>query len=275
MKPTNRFFTALAAMLLFFNTSTILAQEEQKGPQYMTVTTMHWNMDYDDFDMDTWRSVEKEYLDKVIKKNDYLLGSSFYLHQMTPDNTELVYVRVYGSWEDIEKASMRDEELQKEAWPDKGEREAFLKKQQAYYSHEHSDEIYYTLPWVKPIPADNDKDMICYVRKTHFAYPEDGSNDEIGKLMSENFDAYVKNNPLIKAYYPQRHAWGTDGTEMMEGFFLDSMADLEKMFDGLGDLAKKAWSDETERKARGEKLAKYFTGVHGDAVYKYIAALSK
>ena len=191
MKTTNRFFSAVAVMLLLFSSTTISAQnEEQKTPRYITVTMLHWNMDYEDFDMDTWKSVEKEYLDKVTKKNEYIMGSSMYLHQMTPDNTELVAVTVYGSWEDIEKASARDAELAKEAWPDEKDRQAFFKKQQAYYTHDHSDEIYSTLPLVKPIPAGNTKDLICYVRKSHLAFPDDGSNDEIRTLMAENFDVF-------------------------------------------------------------------------------------
>lgn len=272
MKPIKQFFTALVMAFLLCISAISMAQE---APQYLTVTTMHWNMEMEDFDMATWKAIEKEYLDKVTKKNDHIMASSFYLHQMTPDNTELIYVRVYGSWADIEKAAQKDTELEKAAWPDEKAREAFMKKQQAYYSHNHSDEIYSTLPLVKPVPAGNTKDLICYVRTNHLAFPSDGSNEEIRTLMNENFEKLVKSNPLIKGYYPHRHAWGTDGTEMMEAFFLDSMADLEKMFDGLPELAKKAWPDEKVRKERAKKFDKYFTGVHGDAVYKLVAELSK
>lgn len=275
MKTTNHFFKAIAMGLLLLISITSFAQAAPTGPQYITVTTMHWNMDMEDFDMATWKAGEKEYLEKVTKKNDYVMGASFYLHQMTPDNRELIYVRVYGSWADIEKAAAKDSELEKAAWPDKTAREAFLKKQQAYYSRYHSDEIYSTLANVKPIPENNTKDLICYVRTSHLAFPEDGDMDEIRGLMKENFDKLIMANPLIKGYYPNRHAWGKDGREIMEGFFLDSMADLEKMFDGLDELTKKAWPDEAARKERGKKFDKYFTGVHGDAIYKLVAELSK
>ncbi|WP_445733376.1 hypothetical protein [Mariniflexile sp.] len=275
MKTTNQFFKTMAMALLLCISTTIFAQDKPEGPQYLTVTTLHWNMDMEDFDMATWKAIEKEYLEKVTRKNDHVMASSFYLHQMTPDNTELIYVRVYGSWADIEKAAEKDGELETAAWPDKTAREAFLKKQQAYYSRYHSDEIYTAMPLVKPIPENNNKDLICYVRTTHLAFPEDGNIDEIRGLMNENFEKLVKPNPLVKGYYPNRHAWGKDGTEMMEAFFLDSMADLEKMFDGLPELAKKAWPDEAARKERDKKFDKYFTGVHGDAVYKFVAELSK
>ncbi|MEC3906706.1 hypothetical protein VOI54_06725 [Tamlana sp. 2201CG12-4] len=275
MKTTSQLISAIAMMLLLCFTTTVLAQEEeQKGSQYITVTTLHWNMDYEDFDMDTWKAVEKEYLDKVTAKNDHVMGSSFYLHQMTPDNRELVYVRVYGSWDAIEKAGSRDSELEKEGWPDEEERKAFMKKRNAYYSNFHSDEIYVTLPLVKPL-EDVSKDLICYVRTSHMDFPEDGKTDEIKMLMNENFEKLIKNNPLIKAYYSHRHAWGKDATEMIEAFFLDSMTDLDKLFEGLPALIEESWPDEEERKARWKTLNSYFTGVHGDAVFKFVAGLSK
>jgi len=276
MKTTNRFFSAMAVMLLlFYAIETPAQEEEQMPPQFITVTTMHWNMDMEDFDMDTWKSVEKEYLDKVTAKNDHIMSSSFYVHNLTPDNTELIYVRAYGSWADIEKASIRDSELEKEAWPDETAREAFLKKQRSYYSHEHSDEIYATMPPLAKEMADWSKDMVCYIRKSHMAFPEDGKNDELRTLYTEYVDKMIKANPLIKGYYPHRHAWGTDGTEMMEALFVDSMADLEKMFEGMDALAKEAWPDEAARKERNKVMSKYFTGVHSDYVYSLVAGLGK
>ena len=276
MKKTSQFIVAIVLPLLLLSTSSIFAQEEKEeaSSMYMTVTTLHWNMDYEDFDMDTWKSVEKEYLDKVTAKNEYVANSSFYLHQLTPDNRELIYVRVYKTWNDIDKAGERDYELAKEAWPDEAERKAFMAKQSAYYDHDHSDEIYQTLPLTKHV-EDWSKDLICYVRTNHLAFPDDGENDEIKALMNENFDKLIKDNALVKGYYTHRHVWGADGSEMKEAYFLDSLGDLDKMFDELPDLMKEAWPDEDARKARGEKFNKYFTGVHGDAVFTFVAGLGK
>ncbi|TNJ45243.1 hypothetical protein KFZ70_07000 [Tamlana fucoidanivorans] len=274
MKTTNQILLLLS-FLLVSSTSFVMAQDDApKRPKYITVTTMHWNMDYEDFDMDTWKSVEKEYLEKVTMKNEYVMNSSFYLHQMTPDNTELIYVRTYENWADIEKAGERDNELTKEAWPEEEDRDAFLNKQRAYYSNQHADEIYNTMSFVKPL-KDVSKDLICYVRTNHMAFPEDGDIEEIRALMTSNFEKLIKDNDLIKGYYTHRHAWGHDATEMMEAYFLDSMADLEKMFDGLPELMKEAWPDEAERKERWKTFNKYFNGVHGDAVYQFVAGLSK
>ena len=274
MKTNKLFFMVITAVLLLCNSTIALAQEEAKVPQYYTVTTMHWNMDYEDFDMDTWKAVEKEYLDKVVMKNEHLMGSSIYLHHTTPDNTELLYVQVYESWDAIDKAAERNGELAKEAWSDDEERKAYFKKRNAYYSNLHSDEIYATMSGAKVLQEPT-KDMILYLRTSHFAFPEDGTLDEFKTLRSEFNEKVIHKNELIKGYYPGAHAYGADRTEFVEAFFFDSAADLDKMFDRNDELRKEAWPDEVARKERGKKVGKYFTGVHGDAIYTQVYGLSK
>jgi len=273
---TNRFFSALVVMLLLFNFQSIQAQDDApEAPEYITVTTAHWNMDYEDFDMDTWKAVEKEYLDKVIKKNDHIMGYSIYLHQISPDNSEIIFVNTYASWDDIDKASTRNGELAREAWPDDDARGAFFDKQSAYYSPDHSDEIYAPMSGAKLMTEAPTKDLICYVRKSHFAFPEDGSNAEFQELRKGYIDNLINKNEYIKAYYPHAHAWGSDRTEFLEAFFIESLGDMDKMFERFGELSEEAWPDEAARKERGKKIGKYFTGVHGDTVYKWIHELSK
>ncbi len=274
MKTINRLLMVVTVALLLVN-STVFAQEEQKAPEYYTVTTMHWNMDYEDFDLDTWKAVEKEFLDKVTMKNEHLMGSSIYLHHTTPDNTELLYVQVYESWDAIDKAADRNDELAKEAWPDDDARKAYFKKRSAYYSNLHSDEIYATMSGAKPMAEQPTEDIILYVRKNHFAFPEDGTMEEFKTLRSEYLENVIHKNELIKGYYPGAHAYGADRTEYIEAYFFDSLTDFDKMFDRNAELIKEAWPDDEVRKERGKKAGKYFTGVHGDYIYTRVAGLSK
>ncbi|PCJ92847.1 MAG: hypothetical protein COA50_15050 [Flavobacteriaceae bacterium] len=253
----------------------MLAQEEEKAPKYYTVTTFHWNMDYEDFDMDTWKAMEKEYLDHVTMKNEHIMRSSLYLHHTTPDNTELLGVQVFDSWDAIEKASARNRELAKEAWPDEDKRKAYFKSRRAYYSNSHSDEIYRILPYTKPLAEKATKELILYLRKGHFAFPKDGDGDEIKKLRTEYMDNIIHKNEHIKAYYSAAHYYGADGTESVEAFLFDSMDELDKMFDRIVELRKEAWPDEDVRKARGKLAQKYFTQVHGDYIYSLVHELSK
>ncbi|MEZ4793343.1 MAG: hypothetical protein R2783_07750 [Gelidibacter sp.] len=272
MKTINQFFMAMATMLLLCHTSTFA--QDQKGPAYVTVTTMHWNMNNKDFKKDEWKAVEKEYLDKVTMKNEYVMSAEFFLHKMTPDNTELLYVQTYPSWEAIGKAATRNTELAKEAWPDAKDRSAFYDKRNAYYSPMHSDEIYATMPNAKLMTSKPTKDMICYLRKGHFKFDE-GSDEEFAAQDKEYFDNVTAKNEYIKAYYPVAHAWGSDRTEFVEAIFLDSMADLDKMFDRDTELYEAHWKDEAARKAMDDMGAKYFDGRHGDYVYTYVADLAK
>ncbi|UKM65963.1 hypothetical protein GSB9_02535 [Flavobacteriaceae bacterium GSB9] len=276
MKTTNQLLLAIVFVLLLITPTVNFAQEEShKTPAFIAVTTMHWNMDKEDFSMDEWKAVEKEFIDKVVKKNEYILGASTYLHEFTPDNTELIYVQTFASWDDMGKFAERNAELAKEAWPDDEARKAFMDKRFSYYANEHSDEIYAPLPGAKLMKETPEKDMLCYVRKTHFAFPEDGSQEEFMEMRKEFIEKIINKNEYIKAYYPHVHAWGSDRTENLEAFFIESWADLDKMYDRNQELMEEAWPDEEARKEGGKKWNKYFTGVHGDYMYKWVHGLSK
>jgi hypothetical protein len=270
---TNLKFIAITSIMLLLNFS-VFAQSEANRPKYLSVTTMHWNMDKEDFNMDDWKAVEKEYLQKVVAKNEHITSASYYTHLFSPDNTEVLYVQTYPSWEAMEKAAERSEELAMQAWPDEKARGNFFKNRDSYFSVNHSDEIYAPLDGAKLIPQNNSKDLVLYVRRTHFTFPEDGSQKEFNEMRAENMSKVLSKNDYIKGYYPNVHAWGSDKTEFVEAFFVDSMCDLEKMFDKNGELISQAWPGDTG-KQRGKKWNKYFTGVHGDSAYTLVAELSK
>lgn len=274
MKTTNPLISVLVTLLMLISTPVILAQNGAEAPKFITVTTLHWNMNLENFDLDEWKAVEKEFLDKVTMKNEHIIGSSFYLHRFTADNTEVVHVQAYSSWGAIEKAAERSGELVEEAWANESDRSAFFKKRDAYYSKEHSDEIYATVSGAKFMAEDPTEDMICYVRKSHFSIPENGWWKEFDKLRTEN-KHIIENNEYLKAYYPNVHAWGTDRTDFVEAFYLNSLADLDKMFDRFDELIKETYPDEKVRKERGKKQGRYFTGVHSDYIYTYIVGLTK
>ncbi|SRX51966.1 hypothetical protein [Aequorivita sp. CIP111184] len=270
---TNLKFIATVSIMLLLNFS-VFAQNENNRPKYLSATTMHWNMEKEDFSMDAWKALEKEYLQKILSKNQYITSASYYTHLFTPDNSEVLYVQTYPSWEAMDKAAERSEELAKQAWPDEKARTAFFKKRDDYFSVNHSDEIYAPIDGAKLISQDNTKDLVLYIRKTYFTFPEDGTQKEFDEMRAENFAKVVSKNEYIKGYYPNVHAWGSDKTEFVEAFFVDSMCDMEKMFDRNGELIGQAWpGDSGER--RGKKWSKYFTGVHGDSAYTLVAEISK
>lgn len=264
MKTINPFFTAIVMMLLLFSTTIISAQEDpQKGPEYITVTKSYWNSE-NTSTMDEWRAIEKEYMEKVTKKNEYIMGSGYYTHLMTESSNEVIYVQSYPNWEAIDKAGKRNSELEKEAWPDEEARKAFLKKMNSAYSTFHSDEIYATLPGAKLMAEEPTKDMVLYLRQNKLAFPEDGTRDEFVSLRKKILENVIYKNEYIKAYYPSIHAWGSDKRDFNEAVLMDSLGDLEKMFDRNTALMKEAITEE-----EGKTLGKYFKS-HGDYVYTAI-----
>jgi hypothetical protein len=273
MKTTNRFFIALTTMLLLFST-TIFAQDDAPAEvKYYTVTTMHWNMDYENFDMDTWKAVEKEYMDKVTMKNEHIMLASYYLHHTSPDNSEILYVQGYASWDAIDKASQKDGELANEAWADDEEGNAYFTKKNAYYANKHSDEIYSVTKGAKEFAEPRTDGMILYLRKRHAAFPSDGSGKEFREIRDARLDM-VSKNEYIKGYFPHAHFYGADSSERVEAIFLSSLDDLGKMYARNAELAKEAIPDDAARKARAERAAKYSSG-HGDSFYTFVGGLNK
>jgi len=242
----------------------------------VTVTRSHWNMEFENFSMDEWKKLESEFHEKVTMKNEYITGSVVLLHNYTPDNSEILFGQVYANWGDVQKAVDRNRELAKEAWPDDEERQAFFKKQSAYYSNLHSDEIYSSMTLAKQFTEKPTEPMVYYVRTTHVTWPEDGKTEDIRAMRKEYVENVIHKDPSVQAYYPMRHLYGADSREMLEVFVVKSMADLEAMNSGgISELVNAQWPDEEKRKAFFKEMNKYSSPWHGDLVYTSVPELMK
>ncbi len=262
----NLMFGMLAFTILFISKS--FGQEapkEEFEPVFITVTTGHWNSD-PNTDFSDWLKTEKEYFDKVTKKNDLIIGSGYYTHYFTPDNSEVVFVSVYKNWEDIEKANDITTKLIEEGWPNEEERTAFLKKQNGYYSPMHSDEIYMSMDFTKPIKTDSKKPLLFYVKKN--------SLGQGGSGFKEYFENVTMKNPFVKGYYTHRHQWGSNSRDALEVFVFDKLGDIESSFDETDKLVKAHWPDEAKRKEFFKDYNKMFDG-HGDYIYHNVPELVK
>lgn len=264
----------LSAFLCFFVYSSLLFAQEEKT-YYLTATTMHRNTTTDGLSQDEWKAIEKEYFDKVVKKNEFIIGSNVVTHYFTADNTEIVFVTLYENWEAIDKAWARSQELVKQAWPDEKARKAFFEKRSKFYGNQHSDEIYVTMPGAKLMDKIADKQMIYYVRKANFDYPKDGTEKEFDELNKQYVDAVTKKNEFIKAYYPYAHAWGSNSTDFVEVFVFENLGDIEKAFAKDDELFSAQWKDEKKRDEFDKKIGKYFTKTHSDYIYRSVVGLEK
>ena len=77
---------------------------------------------------------------KVVAENEYIISERELRHQSGADMRDWVFITEYASWNDIDAASTRQNELVQAGWPDEKERSAFFDKFWKYAST-HSDEI--------------------------------------------------------------------------------------------------------------------------------------
>ncbi|WP_188220815.1 hypothetical protein [Flavobacterium pokkalii] len=245
-----------------------LKTQAQEEPQtvYITLTTMHRNLDADKKE---WMKAEQEFFDKVTSKNELIIGSDVLTHYFTENSSEILHVSAYKSWEDIEKAEKITDDLIMKAWPDEKDRKAFFEKYRSFYTPMHSDEIYVSVLEPKMLENPPKDPMVVYVRKSQTA------SRKLSDRLKEYNDKITFKNPFIKAYYPQRHYWGSDSRDFVEAFFFNSLADLEKSHDKEEELIKTAWPKEEDRKLFFDNLKTSFTGIHGDYIYLNVPSLAK
>lgn len=278
MKITYKLLAGLLTIMVLQTTVSFSQDKtEENQPSIIVVTKAHWNYDREEGSNKDWLAIEKEYFDKITMKNEYILHTNVLMHMFTEDNSEVLFIRTFKSWDDIEKASIRDNELAEEAWPDKEERSAFFKKQGNYYSSKHSDEIYQGMEGAKFIDdTDNLKDpLIYYKRINHLAFPENAEPGEIQKLYDEYTTNITHKLTKVLAYYPYRHLYGADSREFVEVFVVKSFADIEGALDETFELVKTYWPDEEKRKEFFTKYDKYFSPWHGDFIYTNVPGLMK
>ena len=245
------------------------SQDQAFEPVYITMTTTHWSDD-PDADFSDWLETEKKYFENVTSKNDLILSSGVYTHYFTADNSEVVLVNVYRTWEDIEKANEVNQDLIEKAWPDEDERQAFFDKQSGYYKADHNDEIYQSMNYMIPETA-SDESRIFYVRSSDLAMDGKGSPEKF----KEYYEKVTKKSKKLKGYYTHRHLWGSNSREMSEVYVFDKLGEIEEFFEEQEELAASAWKDENERDGFMTEMNKLFTGKHSDYVYRNVPELMK
>lgn len=267
MKKLNKAFLIMV-ICAFFSTITFNAQNEQEEefrPAIIVISTFHL-VDDSEKDFTEWKDVEQEYFDKITSKNEFILGSGVYTHIISPDDSEVLFVNVYGSWEDIEYGKQRTEELIEDGWPFENERDDFFAKQNSFYNGSRQDEIAISLPFQKDLITNSTEPLYYYVRKN-----KTGSG---GSGYDEFFDNVIMKNDYIKGYYTYKQLYGNNTQDAVETAIFESLADFEASYDESVRLAKEHWSDEEERKAFFKEFRKIFNG-HGDYIYQNVPSMAK
>ena len=259
-------------ILVFLLPTTIFSQTQDQ--LFVKVKTMHWNMNLDDFSMQDWKAVELEYFNKVTMQNEYILSTTVLQHHFTGDSSEVLFITVFSSWNNIDLATQRTNELVEKAWPNEEDRKAFLKKQAKFYANEHSDEIYKSIPGAIRL-EETDLPLLYYVRTSYYSFPEEGTKEEFQSLLNEYNEVVTNNNEFYKGYYPQMHFYGSDRTEFLEVFCAETLAGLEKGIAKQGELFRAHWSDQNAQDEYNDKYGKYLTGIHSDRIFSSVPDLYK
>lgn len=271
MKTIKHIIKGLLLVVLFLPT-TIFSQTQDQ--LFVKVKTMHWNMNLDDFSMDDWKATELEYFEKVTMQNEYILSTTVLQHHFTGDSSEVLFITVFSSWNNIDLATQRTNELVEKTWPNQEERKAFLKKQAKFYANEHSDEIYQSIPGVRRL-EETDLPLLYYVRTSYYTFPEDGTKVEFQTLLNQYNEVVTHQNEFYKGYYPVMHYYGADRTEFLEMFCAETLAGLEKGIAKQGELFRAHWSDQAKQDEYNDKYGKYLTGIHSDRIFSSVPDLFK
>ncbi len=270
MKTIKHLMMAFVCILAYQATSA-----QQADPMVLLVTKLHWKGDMSAAAREDYMKTEKEYFDKVVLKNEHILGANLLTHYFSDDNTEVVYVQLFKNWDAMKLSDARNSALSEAAWPEVAARRAFFDKRRSFFETHHSDEIYSVNQHTKELLTEPTKPLVYYVRISDRNYPKDGTNADFTAISGQYFDAVTKKNENIKAYYSYSHLYGSKSTDFVEVFVLDKLADIEPMFDRDDALFKENWKDAAKQKDFDAGYNKYFTGKHADYLYMSVPGMRK
>jgi len=128
-------------VLLFLFCFTNLLAQQPSDDEVVVITKLQLAFPEDGSNAE-FDSLNQLYTDKVIKKNEHILWHRNVRHLWGSDSRD--YLVIYGlkSFEDVNKANERNNELFEEAWATEEAREVYNNAMNKYFTTVHSDEIY-------------------------------------------------------------------------------------------------------------------------------------
>ena len=80
--------------------------------------------------------------EKCLAQNEFVVSYKNIRHFWGHNNTDCIQIVEVKSWEDIEKANNKTNELFRKAWPTSEDRKKYNDANGKYFTGKHSDEIY-------------------------------------------------------------------------------------------------------------------------------------
>jgi len=268
-------FSILFIISIFF-VQNLIAQQQKEDfkPLYVTITKLHNTST--DIDLEEWKGIEQEFFDKITNKIDLIVGHEILINYNKKNETEVILINMYKSWDDIEKTKELRKQLIEKAWPNKEARYAFFEKQNKDFKYYYSNEIFISTSLAKYMnKEDKNKQkepLLYYIIKNKLSdYEYDDSLDAYRNYI----DNVTYKNPYIKAYLTYKHYVGSDSRDFFETYVVGSLTDLQKSLDKDRELFKKYIPNEIERK---EFLEVYYEGIDDVSdvgIYMNIPSMSK
>ena len=129
----------LFSVILFFNCESILAQSEQDNVVIMNFSKFKFP---DEVSVPEFDSLTYLYNVNVLEKNEYILNYKVVRHWWGNNNKDFIVIYEVKNWEDVIKASTRNNELFEEYWDTPKARRLFQEAYDKYFTVKHPDEVY-------------------------------------------------------------------------------------------------------------------------------------
>ncbi len=131
--------SVLLSVILFINCETITAQSEQGNVVIMNFSKFKFP---DEVSVPEFDSLTYLYNANVFKKNEYILNYQVVRHWWGNNTKDFIVIYEVKNWEDVIKASTRNNELFEEYWDTPEARKLFKEAYDKYFIVKHPDEIY-------------------------------------------------------------------------------------------------------------------------------------
>lgn len=148
----------LFSVILFFNCETIIAQSEHSNVIIMNFSKFKFP---DEVSVPEFDSLTYLYNINVFEKNEYILNYKVVRHWWGNNTKDFIVIYEVKNWEDVIKASTRNNELFEEYWETPEARKLFRETYDKYFTVKHPDEIYhevnYDLKEIIPVKESSKK----------------------------------------------------------------------------------------------------------------------
>ncbi|MCZ6703684.1 MAG: hypothetical protein O6940_11685 [Ignavibacteria bacterium] len=148
----------LFSVILFINGGTITAQSEKGNVVIMNFSKFKFP---DEVSVPEFDSLTYLYNTNVFEKNEYILNYKVIRHWWGNNTKDFIFIYEVKNWEDVIKASTRNNELFEEYWDTPGARKLFKEAYEKYFTVKHPDEIYrevnYDIGKITPLKESSEK----------------------------------------------------------------------------------------------------------------------